>query len=404
MQTFGERNDQPQRILEILEASVTGNACVGVYAKFISGRGFRDDKFYRAVTDCKGTTVDALLAACAGDYARLGGFAIHVNYNALYEVVSASHIPFEWIRFEELDKEGHFNRLAIHPDWGKRYTALRPFREKDIQFFHFFNPDPEIIDAEVAEAGGWSGYRGQILVFSNKGDKVYPTPIFEAALTDMSNEEGLSNITQRNVRHNFLPAGMLIDYDNGSNSEDQEAETKEEIKEFQGDTNAGKLLYINIRNGETKPEFVPFSGNNFDKEFEKAEAKTPGIIGRSFNQPPILRAEDVGANFGADLMRNAYDYYNSITESERSVMERQFRRIFDLWYDKTLNIEKDYEILPLFYRVNQTLAERLGANTEKVLELLGNTAMNERAKAVILEEVFGLEDDEIHKLIEGTRV
>lgn len=404
IQAYGEYNDFPQRIAEIVEASVTGNACVDVYTKFIVGRGFADADFYKAVCDSKGTTVDALLQAVGEDYARFGGFAIHINYNALYEIVSASHFPFEWLRFEQLDENYRFNRLAAHPDWGRRYTKLRPFRQNDIEYFHFFNPDPEVIEQEVAEAGGWDGYRGQILYFSNKGQKVYPTPIFEAAVTDMSNEEGLSNITQRNVKHNFLPAGMIVDYDNTSNSDDQENETKEELKEFQGDMNAGKILYINIKNGEQKPEFVPFVGKNFDKDFEQAEKKTPEIIGRAFSQPPILRAEDVGANFGADLMRNAYDYYNSITESERLIVSREFSRIFSLWHDPAINIEKNFEILPKYYRVNATLAERLGANVDKVLELLADPSKNERAKAVILSTIYGIEEEEIDKLLEGLRV
>lgn len=404
IQAYGEFNDFPQRIAEIVEASVTGNACVDVYTKFIVGRGFADADFYKAVCDSKGTTVDSLLQAVGEDYARFGGFAIHINYNALYEIVSASHFPFEWLRFEQLDENYRFNRLAAHPDWGRRYTKLRPFRQSDIEYFHFFNPDPEVIEKEVAEAGGWDGYRGQILYFSNKGQKVYPSPIFEAAVTDMSNEEGLSNITQRNVKHNFLPAGMIVDYDNTSNSDDQENETKEELKEFQGDMNAGKILYINIKNGEQKPEFVPFVGKNFDKDFEQAEKKTPEIIGRAFSQPPILRAEDVGANFGADLMRNAYDYYNSITESERLIVSREFSRIFTLWHDPTINIEKNFEILPKYYRVNATLAERLGANVDKVLELLADSSKNERAKAVILSTIYGIEEEETDKLLEGLRV
>lgn len=404
IQAYGEQNDFPQRIAEIVEASVTGNACVSVYTKFIVGRGFADADFYKAVCDSKGTTVDALLQAVGEDYARFGGFAIHINYNALYEIVSASHFPFEWLRFEQLDENYRFDRLAAHPDWGRRYTKLRAFRNTDIEYFHFFNPDPEVIQREVEEAGGWNGYKGQILYFSNKGVKVYPTPTFEAAVTDMSNEEGLSNITQRNVKHNFLPSGMIVDYDNTSNSDDQENETKEELKEFQGDTNAGKILYINIKNGEQKPEFIPFVGKNFDKDFEQAEKKTPEIIGRAFSQPPILRAEDVGANFGADLMRNAYDYYNSITESERQIVSREFEKIFSLWYDKTINIEQNYDILPKYYRVNQTLAERLGNNIDKVLEILSDTTKNERAKSVILSTLYGIEDDEIDKLLEGLRV
>jgi hypothetical protein len=50
--------------------------------------------------------------------------------------------------------------------------------------------------------------------------------------------------------------------------------------------------------------------------------KVKNDIERSFNQPPILRAEDVGGNFGADALRNAYDYYNSVTEVERLQVER----------------------------------------------------------------------------------
>lgn len=403
VQAYGERNDFPQRIAEIVEASVTGNACANVYTKFIVGRGFADADFYKAVCDSKGTTVDSLLQSVGEDYARFGGFAIHINYNALYEIVSASHIPFEWLRFEELDADYRFNRLALHPDWGRRYTKLRPFRNTDIEFFHFFNPDPEVVESEVAEAGGWNGYKGQILYYSNKGDRVYPIPIYEAAVTDMSNEEGLSNITQRNVKHNFLPSGMIIDHDNTANNDDQESETKQELKEFQGDINAGKIMYVNLRNGEEAPTFVPFVGKNFDKDFEQAEKKTPEIIGRAFSQPPILRAEDVGSNFGSDLMKNAYDYYNSITESERDIISREFKKIFDLWYDATININHNYEILPKFYRVNATLAERLGANVSKVLELLSDNTKNERAKRVILSTIYGIEDADIDTLLEGIR-
>lgn len=46
IQGWGERNDFPQRVAEIVEGSVTGNACVETYGKFISGRGFAEESFY----------------------------------------------------------------------------------------------------------------------------------------------------------------------------------------------------------------------------------------------------------------------------------------------------------------------------------------------------------------------
>ena len=272
----------------------------------------------------------------------------------------------------------------------KRNTKLKRFRQSDIEFFHLFNPDLRAIQKEVEEAGGWAGYKGQIYYYSNAGDRVYPMPKWAAALTDMTNEEGLSNITHRNVKHNFLPAGMFIDKNNVSNSDDQDDEVKEELREFQGDMNAGKIMYVNLKGGDEPPEFKP-------------EAKTPDIIGRAFCQPPILRAQDVGSNFGADLMRNAYDFYNSQTETERIVLEDTFRMLFSLWYTPSVNVERDYSIQPKIYRVNQTLAERLGANTDKVLELLFDTTKSEQAKRVVLDAVYGLDDEDITNLMEGLK-
>lgn len=404
IQSYGAFNDFPQRVMEVVEASATGASCVDTYRKFIVGRGFAVESFFKAIINDKEETADELLQAVGDDLARFGGVALHINYNALYEIVEVNHIPLEWVRFGEMNSDYDFNSVAVHPDWGKRYTSLRRFSTADIERYPLFDPSPETIESQVESAGGWENYKGQVLYYSNQGYKVYPRPIYGSVLTDMSNEEGLSNITQRNVRHNFLPAGMLIDYDNTANSDEQQDETKAELKAFQGDMAAGQLMYVNVRDGETAPEFKPFVANNYDKAFTNAEVKTPEIIGRAFVQPPILRAQDVGSNFGATLMQNAYDFYNSITESERMTLERIFKRVFDLWHDKTINPEQDYSILAKEYRVNMSLAERLGSNIDKVLDILTNKTLTESAKRVILSRLFNVTDDDINELLNGMRV
>lgn len=403
VQTYGDFNDLPQRISELVNASITGRACYDNYWKFIRGRGFRNSDFSKVVINGHGDTVDALLESVAKDFAMFNGFAVHINYDANFRITSACHIPFEWVRFEALDDDYRFNRLAVHPDWGRRYIKLRRFKTDDIVFFHFFDPDPDTIEKEVLEAGGWNGYKGQILYYSGAGDRVYPLPVFSAALTDMSSEEGLSNVTYRNVRCNFIPAGMVIDKNNSANSEEQEEETRSELSEFQGDANALKLLYVNLKDGEEPPEFRPFESRSTDKDFEKAEAKTPDNIGAAFVQPPILRAKDVGANFGADLMKNAYDFYNAQTETERQIVEDIFSRIFSLWHDEAVNPDGDYGILSKVYRVEQSIADRLGDKTDRVLEIVRDTSLREDAKKTILSRIYGVDEDDIDKLLEGVR-
>lgn len=398
IQSYGQGNDYPQRVREVVEASITGLACVNTYRKFIAGRGFRAPELYDLVVNDYGQRVDGLLDRCADDYATFGGFAIHVNYNANYEIVEAQHVPLEWIRFRELDENYEFDGVRVHPDWGKRYLALRPFKAKDIVDIHLFDPNPAEIAREVEEAGGWESYKGQVLYYSDKGEKTYPMPIFEAALTDMSSEEGLSNIAYRNIRHNFLPSGMLIDHDNTPDSEEQERQTKAELKEFQTDVNAGKMMYVNLRNGEQAPEFVPFAGKNLDKDYTESDERIPDRIGSAFVQPPILRAKDVGSNFGATAMREAYSFYNSVTESERAIIAECFRRVFERWHEP-VNVDGDWAILPKAYDVEETLAERLGDNTQEVVNIVFDETKAEASKRAVLSVVYGLTDEEIDELL-----
>ena len=403
VQSYGEYNDYPQQLIEIVNASGTGKSCVNTYAKFISGKGFEDKDFYKKIVNRFGHTNDYICDQISKDFAAFGGFAIHVNYNANYKICEIQHIPFEQARFKALDPDsGFFDKIALHNDWGKRFLNLRKWKKDDIQFIDFFNSDPEEIKLQIDAAGGWANYKGQILYYSNEGERVYPLPVFDAVLTDMNTEEGISNVSNRNARNNFLSAGMLINYSN-TNKPAAEEKTEDEgqlestIKGFQGDEKAGKIMYVELEDGDTKPEFVSFKGTNYDKEFNVTLASSQANIGKAFNQPPILRAENVGANFGADLMLNAYNYYNSVTENERLVIERAFTTIFKNWFELTDN---NYSVIPLSYDVEMSLADRLGEKQlTEFMKLLNDSAITPDLKRSIAKTLFGLSEDEANSLI-----
>lgn len=350
IQAYSDGNDYPQDVYEIVNGSGTGKKCVNVYAKFIGGKGFKDVQLAEKVINRKLQTTDLLSKLISQDYAMYGGFALHLNYNANFRISEIQYIPFENIRFEKLDDNGYFNRVAEHEDWGKRKAKLKKFKKDDITFIDLFNPDPQFLAGRFELCEGVQNYNGQVLYFSNEGEKTYPTPIFAPVLTDMSTEEGLSNVSYRNTRNNFLPSGMIIDKRNVDESDEQENETENSFKEFQGDEKACKIIYVQVSNDEEKPEFVSFASNNYDKDFTETRKAVKSSIGEVFNQPPILRGEDVGGNFGADLVTNAYDYYNSVIESERLDIERTFTQIFKYWWEPT---NYSFEIEPLSYANNK---------------------------------------------------
>jgi hypothetical protein len=116
---------------------------------------------------------------------------------------------------------------------------------------------------------------------------------------------------------------------------------------MQGDENACKLWVVDIDSDEEVPELIPFQARSLDKEYTYTEESVQENIGRMFMIPPILRGVDIGAGFGATLMTEAYNFMNSVTQTERDSIKSAFMDIF-----KYYPIEfSDVTIKPLTYIV-----------------------------------------------------
>jgi hypothetical protein len=354
IQTYGLRNDYPQRIKTVTNASVTAKGCISTYQKFIQGGGFADTVFYKSVVNDRGLTCDQLLNLIAKDFADYGGFSVHLNYNILGQITDVTHIPFEHCRISLDDDSGNVSKIAVHRDWTKlkRKTVVS---KQTIEFIDVFNPITNVVQAQIQAAGTIENYKGQVLYYSIDGEMVYPKPIYDAAITDISSEAGISNVIYRNARMNFMPAGMLI-RKISENSGPRKDENGREIpdtfsdsfKQFQGDENACKIIDVEASFEESKPEFVPFTTEKFSDEMKVSSEMVQVKIGKVFLQPPILRAENVATGFTLQAMQDAYKYYNSITVSERLEIERVFTRIFKNFV-RPINPTNNYSIIPLIY-------------------------------------------------------
>lgn len=98
IQTYGDTNDFPQTVSEIVQASKTGNACLSIYNDFVYGHGFKDPGIYKLRVNKEGEKLDKILRMVCKDFTLWHGFAIHVNYNMNFRVSSIHHIPFESLR------------------------------------------------------------------------------------------------------------------------------------------------------------------------------------------------------------------------------------------------------------------------------------------------------------------
>lgn len=396
---WGENNDYPQVVMNIVSGSYTGSNCLDRYRKFIYGRGFQDADNYQIIVNNDGDTTDSLLKSCADDLASFGGFAIHVNRNLLGQITTMRHIPFENIRFCPDDDKEYAGKVALHPDWGER--SWKSFNKVKIEYFYIYDPSRDEFLRRVAQTeGGIREYKGEIFIYSNRKG-TYPLPIYDDVLTDMSTQEGVSNITYRNVRRGFMPAGCFAEInpnydDNNPEDKKQFEETGNALRALQGDKQAASVMHVVVGDKENVPQFVAMRGTNYDKDFTVSTDYVRKAIGQAFSQPPELRCEDTSKGFANDTMIQAYQVYNSITSDERLTLEREFTRLFKNWY---VALDYNFQIQPLSYG-EETLLSLLGADTAKaVVELATNTEIAIGQRKALLMTVYGLSEDMTNNIL-----
>lgn len=357
LQTYGFDNLYPQHLQHITAASGTAELCIARYAKFIEGNGFNDTMLSEYAVNRAGTTLDEILHDVSGDIARFSGFALHVNYNVLCEITSVNFIPFEMCRLEEDDDAGHVAHILIHPDWTghKRHHGIRlAVNENNISRINVFNPDPSVVALQIEAAGGIENYNGQVIWCSMDGDGIYPTPIYDAAITDISTDEGLGNIKYRNARNNFLAACMLITkkgrpevVGDGTDSEEKMIEA-DDLLNFQGDENLGKIMLVELQDEEDAPQVVNFPTRNYDKEFSVTDSSVTERIYAQFHQELFYAIRIGKLGFSGQVMQDAYEYYAGEVTNEQRFISRVFSRVFSYWYDKPI-AGADFTIEPLRY-------------------------------------------------------
>ena len=361
IKAYGRNNLYPQQAKAILDASSTGAQCADRYARFIEGEGIANAIIYELEVNHFGETTDDILSAIAQDLANYGGFALHVNYDLNCKVSEIQHVPFESCRLQEDDDSGYIATIVTHPDWQGRTTRngkiLRVSKDT-ITSFYRFNPAPEIVRAQIAASGGIDYYKGQILWVSTAGRDRYPLPKYDRVLTELSTDEGLSNIKFRNARCNFLSSAFVITKTSQSLNEDeiqrQAVEARgfaEMLAEFQGDERGNVLINLTIANDEEKPEIVEFPTKNFDKDFQVTDNSVVERIYCAFEQEPFLCVRSGKLGFSGTTIHDCYAYYSSLVSKEQRLIERNLEKIFDVWHEPLA--DTSCYIQPLTYNTEE---------------------------------------------------
>ena len=348
IQTYDSDNGYPQRMESLIKASPTAADCVKVYIKYIIGNGCKDLNFYKAKVSGTGLTPDKLLRRIVRDKAYHNGFAVHVNYNALYQVESVSYVPFKNCRIASGDKRG---RIAIHPDWynGVTWGRWASKSEKDIDYIWLFNPDPVEIQRQVDFAGGWDKYEGQIYWYSEEFED-YPLSPYDEVIDPMITEAKSNTTTKRNIENNFQAKNIWVDI--GEIEDDDELEERKNIiRTFMGPDGNSVIRFESKSIDQTGkpndiPLIVPIENKLDDKIFQYSDDKTRGQIYRASGQNAVLHSDLTQGRYNQNQLPESQQYYNTFLTSDKLIFEEAFREIFSI-FKTPVNPSNDYTFIPI---------------------------------------------------------
>lgn len=372
-------NAYPQRVEDIINSSAVGTLCHNLALKFTVGANFADKEFNNVKINAKGLTTKKLLRKVASDLLKYNGFAVHINYNALYQKVSYNYIPFEYCRLTSDDSD-YPNKLALYDDWQKVNGRIK---KEEIDYIDFFNDSPNVIEKQVEEAGGWENYNGQVYYYSANG-KSYPLSPVDSVLEDMQTDSKTKLFKYRNVSTNFM-ASHFLEVDEFE-SEDDRAEFEDVLTEFQGADDALKIMLLEKKAGqEASFNLQKVDIQGVDRLYEYTENSVRDAIIRNYLIPPVLLLQTSGKLGSAKEIQDATNYYNGIVNYNQDLLEEIFTELFR----NNIRVEKaEFNILPLKAKVDEL----------EVTNLISNTNLSEEQKINILTMLYGFDRNEAIEL------
>lgn len=404
--SYDADNAYPQRMLELVAGSPTAKDCWNKRAKFIGGNGFEEQGLGKQVVNGRGLTLARLDKAISEDKGLFRGFGIQVNYNANLKISELNYVKFEDIRMGNTDSPELCGKFVLYNDWGRK-TWKNIMRSK-FHVLHPFNPDPEIVKQQIAEAGGLEHYKGQLYYFNPEVDD-YPLIEADSVWEDFETEAGIKTFNNREVTTGFLPSTMLF-----MKARREEADTyspdaagynrppsqlERDLGIFQGAKSAQKIIVIEYEDEDTRPEFKPYDIQNNDKLFESTEKSVEARIIKGFSIPRALVTNDQqgGLNNNGAEKKEAIREFNDITAPDRADIAEVYQTLFAHFYTD-INPSGNWNKVAIPAIVAEDAPGiKAGANLNDLL-LSNLPAPN---KTAILIHAYGFKPDEASAMVPG---
>lgn len=316
---WGDLNNYPDYIEDLYQNVSLLHSIIDGTTDYVCGEGirFNYDNFTFNKINNRGHSIEDIIGFIAKDLVKYNGFALNIIKNMSGEISEIHYLDFKKIRS---NKEG--TKLYYSTEWNKSFG-----RSKYIEYNSFLSREGKN-DAST------------IFYYKNDVNKIYPTPLYAAAVIACEIEKIMNVYHLNNIKNGFA-SNYIINFNNGRPSDEIQEEIEEEVNDkFCGAENAGRIMlsFNNKKDNETTVNKI--EADAFADKYKTLAERTQKEIFTAFRATPNLfgiATETTG--FSQQEYSEAYKLFNkTVIKPLQNKIKNAFGKIF--------NNENVIEIIP----------------------------------------------------------
>lgn len=381
--SYGEDNNYFAYLQDRINGSPTNNAIVNGISQMIFGKGLdatdANDKPLE-YAKAKQLFSDDMVERLCSDLKAMGQCAIQVVYSIdKSQILQCNHFPIETLRSGKCNDDGEVETYYYSENWAEMSRSKKP---TPIPAFGFGSVSEEAKNVE------------EILYvkFYKTGFYYYSPVDYQGGLQYAELEEEISNYHLNNIMNGLAPS-MLINFNNGTPTEDEQRDIERNIqKKFGGSSNAGRFILSFNDNNQYNATITPvqLSDAHNQYQFLSDESMKKIMVSHRVVSPMLLGIRD-NAGFG----NNADELQTASILMDNTVI-RPFQNLLINAFNKILSYNTIS--LNLFFKPLQPL----DANNELTITEKSNTiidGINSLSPLVANKVLESMTADEIRSLV-----
>ena len=325
---YGEANDYPSTLLEMMNQSSLHSAILKKKADMTASQGFEvqtvEQKAF--VSNINGSeTLDQIVYKNAFDVGLYGGYCYLATWSK--DKKSIARIQYmDWAKVrkvKELDDDSEIAKLQtegvdffmISSDW----TQERKEKYK-----------PEIVQGFSAEYTDETTQLVYVPMYSPGSEDTYPLPDYQACSTWIAVDTEIASYHLNSCKNGFLPS-MMINLIGVPSDEETKVFHKKLEESYKGSANASKVI-ITVSEDETQvPIITPIEPNSSDQRYKdlKDQVREEIVTGHRASNTAVGIAVAGKLGASSEVIEAEAMFQHNVINGYQKLIEGSYNRIMN---------------------------------------------------------------------------